>query len=178
MEGTHMTNPNIPASPGGGMPKWVIALIVVILVIVLGCCGGIATCFWAAKKVSQAAPGFVKEQMKKNGVELNLPDASGTAPLPSNFPSDVPVYTGAKTVASSADLKKDNGEATCTTPDSAANVHDFYDKQMSENGWKGESTTTTGATTLLTYSKDNRIATINITGTEKGASILIGYGKK
>ena len=171
-----MTNPTTPA--GGGMPKWLIILLVILLVVVLGCCGGIATCVFLARKAVQAAPGFVQEQMKKNGVELNLPNASGTAPLPSNFPSDVPVYTGAKTIASSAQLKEDSGEATCSSTDSLADIKAFYEKQMVDNGWKEDSNSSSGDTASLAYSKEDRVATIAISTGGKTSQIFISYSKK
>ena len=173
-----MTNPTTPAPAGGGMPKWLIILLVVLLVVVLGCCGGIATCFFLARKAVQAAPGFVQEQMKKNGVELNLPDASGTAQLPSNFPSDVPAYTGAKPIASSAQLKENAGEATWTSTDALADVKAFYEKQMVDDGWKEESNTSSGDAASLSYSKDDRIANIGIHSVGKGSNIVITYAKK
>ncbi len=54
-----MTNPVTPAGApvppaGGGMPKWLIILLVIGLVVVLGCCGGFAACHWMCTKVVTA----------------------------------------------------------------------------------------------------------------------------
>ena len=185
-----MTNPTTPAPAGGGMPKWLIVLIVILLVIVLGCCGGIATCVFLFKKGVQKAgenmPAFqqkimdaAREQAKANGVELNTPDATGNAPMPSNFPSDIPAYTGAKTVSSMASIKDNSGQAIMQTSDSAATVKDFYAKQMTDQGWKEESNTSEGADSFsLVYSKDNRTANISINHGGKETTVMVIYGKE
>ncbi|MGN6369596.1 MAG: hypothetical protein ACTHN5_15160 [Phycisphaerae bacterium] len=185
-----MTNPNIPAPAGGGMPKWVIVLIVVLLVIVLGCCGGIATCVFlvrkGAQKIQENAPAWqkqlenaAKENAKANGVELNTPDAGGNAPMPSNFPADLPKYSGAKVLSSMASIKDNGGQVMAQTTDSASDVKDFYAKQMTDQGWTEESNTSEGADNYhMIYSKDDRTASIHISRGDKETSIVVIYGKK
>ncbi len=183
-----MTNPTTPA--GGGMPKWLIILLVLLLVVVLGCCGGIATCIFlarkAAQKVAENAPAFqqtimdaAKEQAKANGVEINTPDAAGITALPSNFPNDIPTYSGAKTLQSVGKIKEDAGDVMLQTTDAASDVKDFYSRQMTDQGWKEESNSSQGADTyILSYSKDDRAATVTINHSGKETTILLGYEKK
>ncbi|HUO10967.1 MAG TPA: hypothetical protein VM008_21885 [Phycisphaerae bacterium] len=165
-----------PAPSGGGMPKWLIILLVVLLVISIGCCGGVATCFWW---VRNKAPAFLKEKMREQGIEMNLPDATGTAAMPSNFPADIPVYTGAKTIQSTANLKLNGGEAGLQTSDSIADVKSFYDKEMADQGWKEENSGSSAADEQhMSYSKDTRFASVQMNRHGTTTSIVITYGKK
>jgi hypothetical protein len=164
--------------PRGGMPKWLIILLVVLVVVILGCCGGVTTCFFLARKAVKAAPGFMQEQMKKQGVELNMPDASGTTAMPSNFPTDIPVYSGLKVTYSAAEIPKEAGQATFTSSGSAADIKTFYDKQMIDNGWTQDSTNTNAEGSSSTYSKDTRTASISINSSGSTSNVVVIYGKK
>jgi len=68
-----MTNPNVPNySPpsGGGMPKWLILVLVVFLIIVLGCCGGFAACHWACQRVVSTAAQAAKDNEARLAKQL------------------------------------------------------------------------------------------------------------
>jgi uncharacterized protein YneF (UPF0154 family) len=185
-----MTNPVTPAPSGGGMPKWLIILLVVLVVVIIGCCGGIGTCMFlvgrAAKKAADNMPALTqkfaeaaREEAKRQGVEMNLPDANGNAAMPSNYPADIPVYTGAKTVQSTGNLKENAGEVTLNTPDAAADVKTFYQKQMTDQGWKEDATTSNGTDNFgLQYSKDAQSASIQINHDNTQTIVIIIYGKK
>ena len=60
-----MSNPTQPGK--GGMPKWLIILLVVFLLIALGCCGGVGTCMYFGRKAVNKArekAGTLQQQME------------------------------------------------------------------------------------------------------------------
>src|SRR2546430_1774276 len=57
-----MTNtPNYAPQPKGGMPKWLIVLLVIFLVIVLGCCCGFITCTYFLRAGAHAGAAALQK---------------------------------------------------------------------------------------------------------------------
>ncbi len=119
-----MTNPVTPAGApvppaGGGMPKWLIVLLVIGLVVVLGCCGAFSACWFFAKhaaqgvgQLGQAIQQQAIAEAKKQGVEADM-TGNGLA-LPDNFPGDVPVYSGFKAFYKVAPTGQSNGASSAS----------------------------------------------------------------
>ena len=169
-------NPNLPPSGGGGMPKWLIILIVVGIVVVLGCCGGLTTCWYFAHKAVQAVPGFMQNQLQKNGVNVNL---NGSAiSLPANFPSDVPVYSGFTPIESVSPPGQNQTEVTFRGKGSPQKIADYYASELKDKGWTlGQSSAQADVATQA-FTKDDQQLSIIVSGNDDAATIVMGYGKK
>ena len=85
-----MTNPATPA-PKGGMPKWLIILLVVLGIVLLTCCGMFTMCTYILRQ----APAIVQNQMG-----MNVDTTGAGISLPANFPADIPVFRGVKATSS------------------------------------------------------------------------------
>ncbi len=86
----------------------------------------------------------------KNGESLSV----GNAKIPDGFPSDVPIYKPSDIILS---LKTKEGyNVTLATNDSSQQVADFYQSQMSSNGWtKDDTGAVFNANVVQSYSKGN-----------------------
>jgi hypothetical protein len=167
-----MTNaPNYQSQPPrGGMPKWLIVLLVIFLVICVGCCGGFVMCSYLLKKVGDAAPGFIADQAKKAGLAVNE--------LPGNFPSDVSVQPGFHPLGGMGKPGTDSGFATVSGPDPVAGAMGYYDKQLTGQGWTQESSSDNNGTATATYTKGDRKVHVSATHPEKETLVTIVWEKK
>lgn len=219
-----MTNAGTPA-PKGGMPKWLIILLVIVVIIGVGCCGGFVTCTYLFKKGAESASAKLDEVGKQLKAEMEKARAeeekrlaeeaktgggtgtgdtaspsetppterSGTGSgspssetpivtvrMPSNFPTDVPVYKGFKpNTLSSADKMKGSGMVMLTGKADRATVTAFYEKEMEKNGWKQESNSDMGEVTQMLYSKADRTVLVQVSpGDGTATNLLITYDKK
>lgn len=97
--------------------------------------------------------------------------------VPSDWPEDVPPYSGA-TVQYSVSItpgEENSGEAlVLMTTDSAADVAAFYNDTLVDNGWDIEGTMQSGPTTIIAAAKDNRKLGVSITETEEQTMISLG----
>lgn len=91
-------------------------------------------------------------------------EVSTSNKLPSDFPSDFPVYGGAKVVGSvKGDQKGQLGFfVTWETGDQVDKVTDFYKKEFEKGPWKSESTLESNGTTILGAKKDGKTAALTI----------------
>jgi hypothetical protein len=99
----------------------------------------------------------------KDGSKMTI-DASGTK-LPDGYPKDVPVASPAKIVMSTSmnDARSQGTYVVLESAETAENLAAFYKKGLTDNGWTISSTTVISAQmTMLTASKDNREAGIQI----------------
>src|SRR3954464_6909128 len=117
-----MTKPQMPRK--GGMPKWLLVLLIIFIIIVLGCCGGFVTCTYLLKKVGENAPGFIANQL---GMTVDA--------LPPNFPSDIPVMPGLKPKFGMGRAGTESGFATLMGSDAPADVSKWYEGEMKSKGW-------------------------------------------
>jgi len=83
--------------------------------------------------------------------------------LPDDYPKDVPTYSPAKVVMSQSASEKNARNLMLESPDPLDKIVDFYKKGLDSNGWKTESTVTTGQLTMLTATKDHRGLSLQIT---------------
>jgi hypothetical protein len=100
--------------------------------------------------------------------------------LPTNWPSDAPVYPGAR-IQYSASGMQDEGEGQgvmLSTTDSLQTVADFYAKALKENGWTIEGTMNAGTTSTIGGSKDGKMFTVVIAEANGTTSITLAIGTK
>lgn len=89
-----------------------------------------------------------------------------------DFPDDLPLYPGARATASvSAEGKGDM--VTLETGDGPSEIFEFYREQLRDQGWKIEGETTFGGQHMLAAAKQDRRASVVITGSEGEASQIM-----
>src|SRR5262249_46105903 len=146
----------------GGMPKWLIILLVIFLVILLGCCGGFIACNWMCAHVGNMAGNVVgnaiKEGMRQNGMEFG-----DDLTLPANWPADVVPYAGFKAKSKVAPPGTPGGMVHFEGNESPSTVSAFYEKDLKDKGWTLESSDAGGGTTTQIFKKDKTTVTINTT---------------
>jgi hypothetical protein len=145
------------------MPKWLIILLVVVLVIMLGCCGGFVACHWMCSHAGAALVGLAKEGMRQNGMEI---DTTGNGlNLPANFPSDVPVYTDFKDKMNLVPPGGPGGTVTFEGKEDPKKVSDFYESTLTSKGWTQTASSESAGTFTSTYKKGDMTAIITTSGT-------------
>lgn len=149
------------------------------LFIILGVIGGLLACiiivvaavigagFFAARKAINEG----EKQLKEMGVEKSgestykykskegEAEVGENVDLPKDWPSDVAVYEGKITSASSSKGGK-SFWIVIQTKDSADDVNNFYAKEMKDAGWKESSTSNYSGTTSTSYQKDKKTTTV------------------
>ena len=100
----------------------------------------------------------------------------GNNTLPSDWPTDVPTYTGAQVVYS-ASVNPQTGQpgqaVVLQTTDSAQNVADFYKATLKKNGWNVTGTMQGGGTSVMTATKADRSVTVAISAAGELTSITL-----
>jgi hypothetical protein len=144
-----------------------IVLIVVGVLVGLGLLATIAMIAFGVALFNNAADkvdvddGQVTFQSDDGTVKTNV--GEGTQ-LAEGFPSDVPIYEPS-TLMSSSKVNNDQFSAVAKTSKSVADVSAYYKAQMMAQGWTNELDSSASDSTLLTYSKDNRTASVVVTST-------------
>lgn len=91
--------------------------------------------------------------------------------LPSNWPSDVPQYPGAK-IQYSGSSNPQTGEAGVSVVfevnAAAQTVVDFYKRELASKGWKIDSTATMGSATIIGASKGGKIFSVSVVDSGNG----------
>lgn len=164
---------------GGGSGKKKL-LIAVVLVVVIG---GIASAAsrWmgesAAERAIRAATGGAADVDVRNG-DVTVKTADGTwttsEKLPDGFPTDVPLYPGAKVKASVAGAGQQGGGHYVTLESSAsiADIGAWYKKEVVAQGWAIETDATVSGSVMIGAKKDTRNLVVTITG--DGDTVAIG----
>jgi hypothetical protein len=95
--------------------------------------------------------------------------------VPDDYPKDLPVYSPAKVVMSQSASENHTRNLMLESPDAVDKIVDFYKKGLDSNGWKTESTMTTAQLTMLTATKDQRQAVLQITdsGDKRGVMQVV-----
>src|SRR5689334_8100684 len=157
-----MTTPNTPdysTPPRGGMPKWLIIVLVVLLFVVLGCCGMFSMCFWVGRRV--AAPAIqqaAQRQMERQGVVVDN-NGAGLS-VPAEFPKDIPIAPGFKVNMKIMPPGTKSGSLTLTGNTSMPDLQNYYEKEMANQGWKQTTASAQGDVFQQVYSKEKRTATV------------------
>jgi hypothetical protein len=91
-------------------------------------------------------------------VEIN----TGGGKVPDDYPKDMPVYEGTKVVMSQSANEKNTHTLVLESSDPADKISDFYKKGMESNGWKIDSSMNMGQMNMVTASKDNHQAVLQV----------------
>lgn len=185
-----MENTTQPTQQSSGSGKKVLAIIAIIVLVLL-IAGG-----WAIKKaVSGLGKTAVEKGLEKaTGGKVDVDNNKvtvkgehgetvtfGDQKLPSDWPSDVPVYGGAKISFSGSatnDEGKQGAQVILSTDDSVQKVSDYYRKELVDKGWtmKGSANASTGST--LAYEKGDQALAIVIAGSQNTTSITLVVANK
>ena len=115
---------------------------------------------------------------------MHVVTSEGTATMgqtvPSDWPSDVPVYGGA-TVTYSASVNPQTGKPgmaiVLTTTDAMATVATYYKTELASRGWAVQSALESAGNSIFSAVKDNRTVSLLIAGAEGQTTITIGIEK-
>lgn len=121
------------------MPTGVkIALAVGGVVVLLAISAAVIGMLVAGSALSFLRTGGVKVDEKSGSVEVTTQDGQATfsskSELPENYPSDIPVYSGAEIVYSVV-KDGDGSNVTLRTTDSLQQVVSYYEAQLASQGW-------------------------------------------
>ncbi|MDQ6705561.1 MAG: hypothetical protein M3Z85_06315 [Acidobacteriota bacterium] len=105
----------------------------------------------------------------RDGKQVSIDMNTGS--MPSDYPKDVPVYSGAKVVIAQAISEKNGSHLMLETADSAAKIIEYYKKELDANGWKTEASMDMGAMSIITATKDKRQLVIQVVGDNNKRSI-------
>lgn len=174
------SNKTQPASTKKGSNNKLIIIIVVAVVIVgvLGVGSFAASRFFtektAEKAIEQATGGkaTVEDDGDKVSVETDEGKVTiGHDEIPSSFPSDITVYSGAEITATTE--IEDTVSVTLTTSDSVSKVFEFYKSDLASNGWTQTAAATyTGIATVAAEKSGKEAAVTVTTDSEDGKTII------
>jgi hypothetical protein len=131
----------------------------------------------AAERAIEAATGG-KVHVDSNGNEVTVKTDQGTwttaNKLPDDFPSDVPVYAGAKVTGSVAAAGTAAGShyVGLETTDALATVIAWYRSEVKAKGWTVVTDATVNGGLILSATKDSRALSVTVTGEE--GKVVIG----
>lgn len=158
-----------------------------LLVIFLGGCGLNSSKISekAAEKVIENQTGS-KVDLSNNGETMTVKSSDGSLTfgakeIPSDFPSDVPVYPGSKPNGSYVATGKDNGLLVgLETSDDYAKVMSYYLSELKKNNWEVSTTVTDKNTLTYTIKKDDRAGVVSVQNQpeKKSVGITIVIGKQ
>ncbi len=101
--------------------------------------------------------------------------------IPSDFPSDVYLYDGAKPASVITSRKDNTANITLTTADDSEKVTQWYEAKYKAEGWTEESSSAINNLEYREYTKDNKKVALSIwpnSSDEKpGTMITLGYSQ-
>lgn len=103
------------------------------------------------------------------------------AKVPEGFPKDVPIYAGAKVLASSSMPEQNTYMVQLESKDTLENVGAYYKKEMAAQGWKEESSMSQAGDSplqMLSCSKGDLAAMIMATSEDGKTMISLTVNKK
>jgi hypothetical protein len=126
--------------------------------------------------VSKSGKNFEIKVEGKDGGTWKMAGGEGSVALPEGFPTDVPIYPGAK-VATSVKTG-DAMHATLQTSDAADKVSAFYKEKMKANGWELKTTMDMGQGTMLVGLKAGQSLNAMIARGDKGTTVSLTVTKE
>ncbi len=100
--------------------------------------------------------------------------------LPAGFPSDFPIYPGAK-LTGSWTAKGEKGEGISLvweTTDDVLKVSDYYKTQLASLGWKVTTTFDSSSSSTFSFEKDSKSGFMGITKSDSKTTISLTLGTK
>lgn len=92
--------------------------------------------------------------------------------IPASFPDDVPTFPTATPLASMS-AAGEGAMVTFKSSDGQEEIYDFYQGELSANGWSIDSEKSFGGQRSLDATKDSRKVTVSITGTQGDSRISV-----
>lgn len=148
----------------------------------------LSACSWFGNGAAeQAMEDRIKEetgqdadvQMDEDGMEVKTDDGTATfgGDVPADWPSDVPVYEGAK-VQYTASTNPANGRPgnmmVLQSTDASDDVYAFYQQALVDNGWTVESQANAAGANTLVAKKEGRTVSLLVTPVQDATAISIG----
>lgn len=133
--------------------------------------------------IEQETGGSARVDIGEESMHIETNEGTMTmgGELPSNWPSDVPVYQGA-TVNLAGSTTPEGGDPGMmlmySVPDAPAIVAKFYESGLAANGWKSKSTIKTEDITIWEMTKDDRTLSVTVSAEDGGTSVAIGIEQK
>lgn len=129
------------------------------------------------KATERSVPEAAKGEVTAKPVEARTPPTLPTQPsqtsLPEDFPSDVPVFEGAK-VAGVQNLPNNAHNVIFMVDDAEApKVFNFYKGDMEHSGWKTEQEFQGGDQSFLSFKKDKTVTNVSISKDPKSGKRVI-----
>ncbi|MBU0732015.1 hypothetical protein KKC88_03995 [Patescibacteria group bacterium] len=124
---------------------------------------------WATKKASETVTEAISEQATNGDVDVDFDEGTftveteegtvsiGQTEIPEEFPSNVPVYSGATVVWTSSSTADQAYWVDLESTDDFDTVETYYNEQLESNGWEVTDTTTytaDGQSTTIIYAQD------------------------
>ncbi|MDD5068402.1 MAG: hypothetical protein PHS53_02525 [Candidatus Pacebacteria bacterium] len=176
------TSGNVPQASAPKSRKNLIIIILVLLVVlflggkVLGFLGRNA----AKQAIEQATDGNISGDGTSGTITTKDGSVSyGTNSLPTDWPTDVPVYTnGTIQYSASSNQSGQTGKAVVIlSPDSVATVKSYYTSALPQNGWTIKGTQEANGATVIVAEKSGRNLSLSIVGSSEGTQITLGTDK-
>ncbi|MDZ4229621.1 MAG: hypothetical protein U1C53_00610, partial [Candidatus Veblenbacteria bacterium] len=101
--------------------------------------------------------------------------------LPSDWPGDVPVISGAKISYAGSNNPSTGAVGASvmfTTTKSVAEVNEYYRTELASQGWQVEGTAAMAGTTVLSATKGERTVGLYIVGAEGTTTVTIGVSQQ
>jgi len=111
------------------------------------------------------------------GEKVQISGSEEGVEMPKDFPSDVPIYPGAKVLMAMDLGKAHNLQLRC--PDERAKVAAFFKEKMKENGWSSEGTIDTPQLVMVHGKKGDRSLSVSVTSDDNGtmANVTVAEDK-
>lgn len=162
-----------------------ISVLIVSLVVALGLSG-------CGKKLTEKAMEKALEKATNEAVDLDLDQNGGLkvntnegewslgskASVPSDFPSDMPVYSGAQVISSAKDNNPTTWSVILQTSDSMEKVYTYYQTQLAAKGWTVDSTYDYGEIKSLGVSKTGYSGTVMVSKSDEKTAITLTVAVK
>ncbi|NOS68117.1 MAG: hypothetical protein HOO67_07220 [Candidatus Peribacteraceae bacterium] len=153
--------------------------------LLLPACGRKAAENAMEQQIRQETGGDADVDMNADGsMQVTTKDGTynaGNNQLPEDWPTDAPIYAGAKiqfSGSANGTTGKPGSAAVLTTSDSAADVVTYYKAELAKQGWTISSTMEAQGTSIFGATKGTRALSLLIGSAEGQTSITIGIGEQ
>ena len=191
MDQTPIQSVTPPTSAGGMSQKAILTIVIVVVVLaLLGWLG--SRFFWGNVAENMAENALERATGGKVDIDYNSDNtvtfegeegsfqAGENVSLPNDWPSDVPVMSGAKISyagSSNPSTGAPGASVTFTTSKSASEVASYYNSELVNHGWTIDSTANMGGANVISAKKGERTVGLYIIESEGTTSVTIGVGE-
>jgi len=150
------------------------------LVLVLQGCGKSASNLVAEKIIEKQLGGNVDINNDGTGTYNTKEGTVSTEnKVPENWPSDAPVYPGARVGVSALANTDDKGSALFLfSSDSVESIVSYYKEELKNQGWEITTTSETPFGNILAGEKSNREISIIVTKSDEANQIMVSIANK